>query len=237
MCRSCTRSSLRPSPCLGCDPSRTKIFAVFAAASLPCQFLHAVGYALVPAAALSRCCCSFLPAVGPLFPFFSVPTASATSLTSTCLFTCSSSFHNCFARQLSLRYVSCNATLLSRALPPLHGCEPSVSTSCSLVHVLTHVFSARSFTCCAWSGGLPAPLSLSSARCACGGSLSPELGLVRHACVAINLRSALAEGLSVDAIVFRVHFRSLPRCSPAEPESRGSLPAAVPTACVWLRAS
>ena len=151
-------------------------------------------------------------AVGPLFPFFSVSTASAaTSLTSTCLSTCSSSFHNCFARQLSVRYVSCNATLLSRALSPLHGCEPSVSSSCSLVHVLTHVFSARSFTCCAWSGGLPAPLSPLSARCACRGSLSPELGLVRHACVAIHLRSALAECLSVDAIVFRVHFRSASR--------------------------
>ena len=48
-----------------------------------------------------------------------------TSLTSTCLSTCSSSFRNCFARQLSVRYVSCNARLLSRALPPLHGCEPS----------------------------------------------------------------------------------------------------------------
>ena len=151
-------------------------------------------------------------AVGPFFPFFSVSTTSAaTSLTSTCLSTCSSSFHNCFARQLSVRNVSCNATLLSRALPLLHGCEPSVSTSCSLVHVLTHVFSARSFTCGAWFGGLPAPLYPSSARCACRGSSSPELGLVRQACVAIHLRSALAEGLSVDAIVFRVHFRSASR--------------------------
>ena len=163
---SCTRSSLRPLPCLGCDPSRTRIFAVFGATSLPCQFLPAVGHAL-----LTSCRSALLSlAVGPLFPFFSVSTASAaTSLTSTCLSTCSTSFHNCFARQLSVRYVSCNATLLSRALPLLHGYEPSVSTSCSLVHVLTHVFSARSFTCCAWSGGLPAPLSPSSARCACGG--------------------------------------------------------------------
>ena len=32
--------------------------------------------------------------------------------------------------------------------------------------------------------------------------------LARHADVAIHLRSALAEGLSVDAIVFCVHFRS-----------------------------
>ena len=66
---SCTRSSLRPSPCLGCDPSGTRIFAVFAAASLPCQFLPAVGYALLTScrSALSRCGCSFLQTVGPLF--------------------------------------------------------------------------------------------------------------------------------------------------------------------------
>ena len=122
---SCTRSSLRPSPCLGCDPSRTRIFAVFAAASLPCQFLPAVGYALLTScrSALSRCGCYFLPAVCPLFlpavgPLFfhllwvcsflsSVSTASAaTPLTSTCLSTCSSLFHNCFARQLSVSVTS-----------------------------------------------------------------------------------------------------------------------------------
>ena len=65
---------------------------------------------------LTSCRSALLPlAVGPLFPFFSVSTASAaTSLTSTCLSPCSSSFHNCFARHLSVRYVSCNATELFR---------------------------------------------------------------------------------------------------------------------------
>ena len=45
----------------------------------------------------------------------------------------------------------------SRLLPRDVACTSSclrAPTSCSPVHVLTHVFSsARSFTCCAWSGG------------------------------------------------------------------------------------
>ena len=92
------------------------------------------------------------------------------------------------------------------------------STSCSLVHVLTHVLfsarsltccsSARTFTCCAWSGGLPAPLLLLP-RASHAEGVSPELGCSgssrsrRH-----PSWSALAQGLSVDAIVLCVHFRS-----------------------------
>ena len=52
-----------------------------------CRSQSSLCYALLTScrSALSRCGCSFLPAVRPLFPFFSVSTASAaTSLTSTC---------------------------------------------------------------------------------------------------------------------------------------------------------
>ena len=72
-----------------------------------------------------------------------------------------------------------------------------VSTSCSPVHVLTHVFSsARFFTCCAWSGGLPAPLApVPCTSCA-------RRGRCLQSSVALNCR--FTHGMVVNPAVPRV---------------------------------
>ena len=210
---------------------------------LAAQFLPAVGCALLTScrsALLTSCRSALLsPAVGPLFPFFSVSTAStATSLTSTCLSTCSSLFHNCFSRQLSVSVTSLAtrhrflenlqrdiafsssslAVIIALHEPPaiaLHGSPASLHATLvsdelfarpradprDLFRTLLHVLRVMW-----WS---PSTTLSPSARCACRRRcLQSSAALARHADVAIHLRSALAEGLSVDAIVFRVHFRS-----------------------------
>ena len=148
------------------------------------------------------CCwlCSSHQLCAPLFP------PAATSLTSTFLSTCSSSFHNCFARQLwqlsvaSLATRRCFHELFLESPDELCArprADPRVLLR-TLIHVLRVVW---------WS---PAP-PFSPPRAARGGRW-----LQRSTALAIHLRSALAEGLSVDAIVRCVRFVRLPSVHPAE---------------------
>ena len=115
----------------------------------------------------------------------------------------------------------------------------AVSTSCLIFHVQTHVLlsacsltlcsSASTFACCAWFAGLTSTtLSLIPALCV-------EVRVSRAwllRLVAILFGSALAEGLSVDAIVISVPLRP-PECTPAEAQSlRLSAAVAAAIGCV-----
>ena len=129
--------------------------------------LPAVGTALPPSVGpLSFTSCRFalLPAVGPLFspavgPLFSVPLIINHP---TSAVDCVSLFHRGFAQRLSITF----ATLLVRVLL-IASREPLFSTSCSRVHVLTHVSSSsrRCPMCCAWYAGcFPAALLFRALR-------------------------------------------------------------------------
>ena len=118
--------------------------------------------------ALSRCVCSFTSCGSALsirsFPFFSLSTTyRGTSLTSTC----SSSFHNCFARQLSVTSLAtsrCLCELFFASADEL--CAHTRADPLVLLRTLLHVLR-----------GLVAPsITLPpSAPCAWR-SLAPELG-------------------------------------------------------------
>ena len=142
--RACPRTRLRssslPAPYLGCDPSLTKILSANLPQPFPLvRFLLAVGYALLACrwhcsligcmSALSRCGCSSLPAVGPLFhsPQLGL------------LFLRFPSTIRLVDLDLKLRVLVASRDFSLRAVPRV--LFRSLLSCCS---------SARTFTCCAW---------------------------------------------------------------------------------------
>ena len=123
----------------------------------------------------SRECVSLAPRA-PYTPSFAV---WCLGLSRACVLLLRSSWHS-MSRLRSSWHSMCRSPWHSMAL------QRRFPTSCSPVHVLTHVFSfARFFTCCAWLRVVwlyRTPLApLSSARCACRGRCLQAGRELRHA--------------------------------------------------------